>query len=329
MSMNHERAKKELVLAPLKLTLFNGFGPVRPVVKGIPCGRCNREDVALQSNASIGRARLVCEPCAVDEFCEMEGYESREVAASARRRSVETPLLFAELALFVHVREKRLRSVDDLPVADRARLVAEAHLTYITALSSGERREIETLREQAAIERRLRELLIFLDREGQGAALPKVDLSLTRNEYERLLVLSYLGNFMINGIFKERSETYDEVISKLFAKARESGFGRYVETAEGVSVPSKEFSGHADVKRYRREYDEEIFWDELVRRLADRDMRIEKGAAAIARLSQKQYEELISFYEIPYVEEFDRHGMKRIIIEESLNDETGNQDREE
>ncbi len=319
--MNHERAKKEFILTPLKLTLFQGVGPVRPHVRGIPCAMCQRDDAPLSSNVSIGRARLICEACAVDEFCEIEGYESKDVAASARRRSVETPLLFAELALSLYVREKRLHSVDDVKVDDRARVVAKAHLTYVTALSQRERREIETLKEQRAVERRLRALLRFLDESGKETTSQAVSVSLSRAEYEKLLVLSYLGNFMINGMFKERSETYDEVLSKLFAKARESGFGRYVETAEGVSVPSKEFSHHPDVKRYRREYDEEIFWDELVRRLADRDIRAEKGAAAIARLSPKQYEELISFYEIPYVEEFDRHGLKRIVLEEGLGDE--------
>lgn len=328
MSMNHERAKKELILAPLKLTLFKGVGPVRPHVQGIPCGVCQRDDAPLSSNASIGRARLICEACAVDEFCEIEGYESKDVAASARRRSVETPLLFVELALSLYIREKRLASIDDLPVDDRAKIITKAHLTYITALSQSERREIETLKEQRSIERRLRELLRFLDQGGTEATSSSVVVSLTRSEYEKLLVLSYLGNFMINGMFKERSETYDEVVSKLFAKARENGFGRYVSIADGVPVPSKEFSHHPDVKRYRREYDEEIFWDELVRRLADRDIRAEKGAAAVARLSPKQYEELISFYEIPYVEEFDRHGIKRIILEEGLQEGPG-QNQEE
>lgn len=326
--MNHERAKKELILVPLKLTLFKGAGPVRPLVRGIPCGICNRDDAPLQSNASIGRARLICEACAIDEFCEIEGYESKDVAASARRRSVETPLLFAELAISLHIREKRLNSIDDIAVDDRARIIAKAHLTYITALSHSERREVETLKDQRAIERRLGELLRFLEQEGKEKLLPSVTFSLSRSEYEKLLVLSYLGNFMINGIFKERSQTYDEVVSKLFAKARENGFGRYVEMADNIAIPSKEFAQHPDVKRYRREYDEEIFWDELVRRLADRDIRAEKGDAAVMRLSPKQYEELLSFYEIPYVEEFDRNGIKRISLEQDLNEE-GSKSEEE
>lgn len=318
------RKKIEVVLSSLKLRLFSGFEPVRPTVPGIPCARCTREDVPLLNNATIGHARLVCEMCAIDEFREYEGYETREAAASARKRSVDTPLLLAELALRRYAQMRRLKNVTAISVVEQARIVADAHITYVTALSRAERREIETAKNQRMVERRLKELLPFVGKQGNVELAP-VTFSFTKAAYERLLVSAYLGNFMINGLFKDRNIFYDEVLSVLFSKAKEAGIGRFSEVVGGTHVPSREFNQHPDVRRFKKQYEDELFWSELVRRLADRDMRLDKGAAAVSRLSPKQYEEAVVLYEAPYLEEFNRHGLTRFVVQDE--DEGG--EREE
>lgn len=318
------RKKAEMVLPSLKLRLFSDFEPIRPMVSGIPCARCAREDVSLLSNATIGYARLVCEMCAIDEFREYEGYETREAAASARKRSVDTPLLLAELALHQYAQTRRLKSVTAISVVEQARIVADAHSTYVTVLSRAERREIETVKNQRMVERRLREILPFVGKQGVAQVAPVI-LSFTKVAYERLLVSAYLGNFMINGLFKDRNIFYDEVLSVLFSKAKEAGIGRFSEVIGGTHVPSREFSQHPDVRRFKKQYEDELFWGELVRRLADRDMRLDKGSAAVSRLSPKQYEEAVVLYEAPYLEEFNRHGLTRFVVQ----DEDDGGEREE
>lgn len=313
-SKNKKVKTAKVLLEPLKLS-FLARATARPVSPGLPCATCGRTEVPVFGEMDPGndQLHLLCERCAVETF--RTGKMSRVVAEQIRRRALDTPFLFAEMVLAQRAQARGYVSVFLLPERERLQFIQSAFSAYVTAQSRSERRELELLPTQKAVERQLTELLRFVDgadgKEQQGIEVP-----FSRESFERLLKLVYLGNVVVNGLFKKRITEYDALESYLFSLAREVGLGRFVRDTQHGSAPSVEFTNLPDMKRYKREYHEEIFWDELARRMADRDLRTQRGGAQVAQSSDRWYEEAVAIFKEMYEEEFDTHGIKRLVIDE-------------
>lgn len=144
-------------------------------------------------------------------------------------------------------------------------------------------------------------------------------LSLSPEEFERLLKLAYLGEAVLNDWTP--SEKHDRgqlsatgLLYDLCAEAEGTPARKYVRFDDiiGEWVPSAELDKEMDDVIAR--YDGEAFWDELVAHLARRDMVAEYGDDAIAGMSdayRRQAERPLYDY---YFNEIREHGVDRIVI---------------
>lgn len=142
----------------------------------------------------------------------------------------------------------------------------------------------------------------------------KVEFS--KEQYETLLKLTYLGNWMINAnrVPDEWVGKYLDLESYLFSKAKEFGLEELVDEKDGMAAPSKTMDEDAEISEYRVEYDEEVFWAELCDTLALRDI--------LTMVDQKDFEEmdplervhLIGEYAADYAETFEDKGIESIQV---------------
>jgi hypothetical protein len=144
-----------------------------------------------------------------------------------------------------------------------------------------------------------------------------VKVEFSPDQFKSLMELVYLGEWMANAIRlpDEHVEQFEEVQQYVFSLAGRFGLGGAVEFDErlGAFVPTNEFEEAMD--GYIVEYDNETFWEELVHRLADRDLFYEYGEAVGAMTIEQQIEKREPLVE-RYEREFEEHGVERLRVVE-------------
>jgi hypothetical protein len=141
----------------------------------------------------------------------------------------------------------------------------------------------------------------------------KVELSV--DQFRSLMELVYLGDWMVNGIRSpdSRVERYQDLLQYLASLAGKFGLQGVVEFDEQLREFTSTREFEEAMEAYIREYDDEVFWDGLVDRLADRDLLAEYGEA----LKAMPVEQVLSKRE-PLVERYEReveeHGVERLRI---------------
>jgi len=144
-----------------------------------------------------------------------------------------------------------------------------------------------------------------------------VKIEFSADQFRALVELAYLGSWMVNGIRApaEQVERYSQVEQYLFSLADRFGLRDVTEMYEplGAWVPTHAFEER--MAERIAEYDNQTFWDELVERLADRDVFVEYGEAFRALPVEQQIakrEPVVERYE----REFETHGLDRVRIPE-------------
>lgn len=147
-------------------------------------------------------------------------------------------------------------------------------------------------------------------------------LELSDADFERLLKLTYLGEIVMNDWtpveqWTEEQRASSDLLLDLQAKAADNpGTADLVgqDTRTGEWLPSPLM--REEMEPYVARYDDEAFWDELVHRLARRDLNKEYGPETLSQMSDAHMAEaeksLIDYYN----DEVDEHGLDRLVVEE-------------
>lgn len=140
----------------------------------------------------------------------------------------------------------------------------------------------------------------------------------TPEQYEALMKLVYLGNWMVNGIkiSDERDKKFDAIEQRIFADAVDAGCGSLSEYDEALKkyFPTQELEENTDVLNAQKEYNTEIFWTELIERLAQRDFVAQYGMEAIKVMKEREQKEKFSEHVKRYVDEFEKNELANVVI---------------
>lgn len=151
----------------------------------------------------------------------------------------------------------------------------------------------------------------------KGGYYKMTKIEFTKAQYENLIKLVYLGNWMINAIRTDDIvKKYDDVEQHIYSFAKDVGLDKYIEFDSELNkfFPTKELEEDEEMEKYREEYDDEIFWDEITDRLARRDFIRKYGENAIKKMTWKER----SGKECPFIEKYERefakHGIENLEI---------------
>ena len=143
----------------------------------------------------------------------------------------------------------------------------------------------------------------------------------TRDEYEKLLKLVYLGNWMVNAIRHpdDELEDFKQIKSKFLALTSRYGLEDYAEydDEKQLCYASEKLSDHPEVVRMRDEYDDEVFWGELIIRLTRRDLLSQYGRDKVKQMDLEERVEKEAEIEQKYWQEFRENGLERLGIAEA------------
>jgi hypothetical protein len=142
-----------------------------------------------------------------------------------------------------------------------------------------------------------------------------MDIKVTKEQYEKLLHLAYLGNWMVNAYRTEDFlEEYNAEAERIYSYAPAFGFKDKIEfdELEGRSFPAAELE--EDLDELIEDYDDWSFWDLLILKLAERDTIREYGQAAVDHMTDKEFEEKRAPYVKKYEKEIEANGVENLEI---------------
>ncbi|MGQ9801718.1 MAG: hypothetical protein ACUVRL_08660 [Candidatus Saccharicenans sp.] len=137
-----------------------------------------------------------------------------------------------------------------------------------------------------------------------------MELKLNKEQYEKLLELVYLGNWMVNAYrTDDYLEEYSEVVSNIFSRAEEAGLeGKSVkDETEAKYLPSYDFE--ESMQDFISDYDGFCFWEELINRLAERDALKEFGSTPLDKIDLEEFLNKKSAYLRKYEQEVEENGI--------------------
>jgi hypothetical protein len=144
--------------------------------------------------------------------------------------------------------------------------------------------------------------------------------SFSPQEFARLLELVYLGMRAVmarQGGASPHFERYAAIEQKILKMAERHGCGDLVDVGgNGALVPSNKVDSDDEFRKMVGESDNDIFWHELVARLADRDLGVEQTTAALAGHEGPPINAEARLKEIEevYWTEFQKHDLARVVV---------------
>ena len=140
-----------------------------------------------------------------------------------------------------------------------------------------------------------------------------MQINLTKEQYEKLMELAYLGNWVVNSYRgDERLEEYDRVAEHVLSSAPSAGYQDRVEfdEFEGRYFPSRKLD--EDLKQFVDEYDDDVFWNLLIDHLAERDLVRALGEEAVDKMEWDEYSRSLEPYLKKYEKEIDESGVEHL-----------------
>jgi len=149
-----------------------------------------------------------------------------------------------------------------------------------------------------------------------------MNVSLTQREFRLLLDLLLMADWVLHGHRREEpteAETYRMVIQKFLSLAQDFGVGEFVEIDEELNQyrPTEKLEAETGAWKMLDEYDDLLFWEELIVRLAERDVAAMPGKGDIGNMSAEEYDRLAGPLEEKYAGEFYQHGLDRLTLRNS------------
>ena len=144
-------------------------------------------------------------------------------------------------------------------------------------------------------------------------------INFTKREYQSLLDILYIADWITSAYDETENGkpvSHDQLEQKLLSYAKNFGFEHYVEQdkSDGQYYPTRLFEDETIATEIIDQYDEDTFWDELVRRLAQRDIKLKYDQEQLAKMDIKQVLEEMSIIEDAYNKEFEERGLLKVRV---------------
>jgi len=146
-------------------------------------------------------------------------------------------------------------------------------------------------------------------------------VAFTAKEYRQLLELVHLGMWAVTAYQGEETaaaKRYFAFDQRLLEQATEMGCADLVETREdGTLQPSPKLAEDERVRELQSEFQNDVFWHELVQRLADRDLAGEQAKRALETPGVEAApttEELTKKLEERYWAEFEKNDLANVVV---------------
>ncbi len=147
-------------------------------------------------------------------------------------------------------------------------------------------------------------------------------IEITKEQLKEMLIAAMFYSWIRGGLADSKGENFNkfEKLEEFLLKiARENNFSDLAEDFHGGLVPSDKLSELAE--EVIEEYDDDVFWHELVMRLGKRDFWRSSTPDEKKKIEKEEWlpERVHELYE-QYEKEFEAHGIDRLEVLKTLKD---------
>ncbi len=135
-----------------------------------------------------------------------------------------------------------------------------------------------------------------------------------KEQYEQLVKLIYLGDWLVNSFRTERITEFENIENHLYSQAKDFGLDKLVVFDEETGKYFPADCLEEAVSQFIEEYDEDNFWGELCRKLGQRDFIRQHGQAAIQKMKLDEMLKEEGEFILKYAAEFEKNGLKNLEI---------------
>ncbi len=149
-----------------------------------------------------------------------------------------------------------------------------------------------------------------------------MNLELSLEQYETLLKLVYMGDWVISTLqAQERAEDdsdndsrFAEVVRHVFNQAESIGLGNIVQIDQNNGEPylTREFEEESGLVDILEDYEDEVFWQALIERLAHRDFLRHFGESSISEMAIEERIEKETPFHDKWANEFHENGIENL-----------------
>lgn len=141
-----------------------------------------------------------------------------------------------------------------------------------------------------------------------------IEVKFTKEQFKSLLKLVSTATWITNAFREEIIEEFGELEQYLLSFAQKEGFANLVEYDEETNtlLPSEKLED--EIQEYIEDYNDEIFWQTLVTKLAIRDLEREHGKSAVEKMELNERVKKINPFFNKYAEEFSENGIENLVI---------------
>lgn len=146
-------------------------------------------------------------------------------------------------------------------------------------------------------------------------------VSFTAKEYRQLLELVHLGMWTVTGYQGEdtaAAKRYFALDQRLLGMATELGCADLVEEREDATLqPAPKLAEDGRVRELQSEFQNDVFWHELVARLADRDYAGDQAKRTMETPGVEpppSRDERLKQIEDGYWKEFEKHDLAHVFL---------------
>jgi len=152
-----------------------------------------------------------------------------------------------------------------------------------------------------------------------------MQLELSLEQYETLMKLVYIGDWVISTLqAKEKLEQneddsefdsrYAEVVRHVYAQAENFGMQQSIEIDQNTGEPylTREFEEESGLSDLVEDYEDEVFWENLIQRLAHRDFFRNYGESSIQSMAIEERIEKETPFHDKWATEFQENGIENL-----------------
>ena len=146
-----------------------------------------------------------------------------------------------------------------------------------------------------------------------------MNIPFTPEEYRALLDMAYIADTVVHGCDSHdeaRTRPCWELVQKILARARESGCEDLVQfnNAHKAFCVTKEYENTSAAGEFIDGYEDNIFWDMLVDRLAQRDITRHYSEDELLAMSFEERNTREEEYRARYWDEFEKNGLDHVTV---------------
>lgn len=141
-----------------------------------------------------------------------------------------------------------------------------------------------------------------------------MNITLSETEYRHLMMLTYLGEWMVNAIRKEPDPLYEDTATKVYEAAQGTPAESLVAFDQTLQSWVPADAVDRDAQALIDEYDETTFWEELTARLTERDLIEARGEKAVKGMRPEVLKRETSAIAKDYTHEFETAGINRLRV---------------